>query len=120
MSALPSARHLLLAALLGLASACGSHRDEVRSNAPARGAEAVVVGTVLDASTGEPLGGLRVRGPRGTSAVSARDGHFELRGLREGESGELVIELPGGATQRQLLRDLSPGSIEVVIHVRRR
>lgn len=118
MNARHSARLLVLAAGLLLACACGSRRDELRSGA--RGAPALVVGTVLDAATGEPLGGVRVRGPHGTSAVSARDGRFELRGLHEGDSGELQAELSGGATHRQVLRTLAPGPIEVVIHVRRR
>jgi hypothetical protein len=113
-------RFLFAVAICCAVPACGSQRDDLRSNASTQGRDARVVGTVLDAASGEPLGGVRVKGPHGTSAVSARDGRFELRGLHEGDAGELVAELSGGETHRQPLRELSAGTIEVVMHVRRR
>ena len=107
---------LLLLALC--AAACGSRREDARTRS-LDGPAATVAGTVLDAANGAPLAGVRIEGPHDTRAVSGRDGRFELTGLQAGTSGELVVRLSGERTVRRPLRKLSPGTLEVVIHVPR-
>lgn len=98
---------LLLA--LFCACACG------KTSRP--GAEARIVGTVIDASTGTPVAGVRVEGPHGTSAVSGDDGRFEIRGLREGDRGEVVAQSDDGRRGGVSLLPLAAGRREVVVHL---
>jgi protocatechuate 3,4-dioxygenase beta subunit len=96
-----------------LASACGGP--------PSRpGAEALVTGTVLDASTGVPVPGARIDGPGGTHAVSGSDGRFELQGLRERDEGEVLAQTDDGRRGSVHLRPLAPGRLEIALHLARR
>ena len=106
---------LLLSTALGASCARGGTHDDARASSSA--APAVVAGTVLDAATGEPLAGVRIEGPHGTRAVSARDGRFELSGLRAGEEGDLVAKGEGRPTHVRRLRPLAEGRLEIVIHL---
>jgi hypothetical protein len=104
---------ITLASALLLASACGG--------TPSRpGAEALVTGTVLDASTGSPVSGARVEGPAGTHAVSGSDGRFELQGLRERDEGDVVAQTDDGRRGSVRLRPLAPGRLEIALHLARR
>ena len=121
----------LLAAGLALATmACGTSPEaderavtagEARSVASGTG-PCVVVGTVIEAATAEPVGGARVEGPGGFVATTDEDGRFELSGLALGAAGELVasLETEGGGRLQGLnrLRPLRAGRLEVVIFLR--
>jgi hypothetical protein len=84
------------------------------------GEPAVVVGTVLDASTGQGVAGIRVEGPFEACAVSDERGRFEMTGLRAGDAGELAARSPDGRRGSVTLRPLAPGRLEVVLHLARR
>ena len=101
---------LALALALG---ACGTGRSGTRPG------ESIVVGTIVDAATGEPLSGVRVEGPGGAHATSGRDGRFELRGLSPGDQGDVTARLPDGRSGRASLRPLEAGPLEVVLHLSR-
>jgi hypothetical protein len=103
----------LAAGLSGIA-ACGPARPGGSHLEKGAAADAIVVGTCLDAETGEKLSGVKIEGPGGTSTVSKRDGRFELRGLRAGQSGTLVAVLPDGRRADLMLRPLAAGTLEVV------
>lgn len=83
----------------------------------AQTAEAIVRGTVLDAASGEALGGIHVDGPHDTHAVSDRNGRFELDGLHAGDEGLVVAKTPDGRTGSVKLRKLEAGALEVVLNV---
>lgn len=80
------------------------------------GAPAFVAGTVLDGSTGRPVGGARVTGPGGREAVSDACGRFELA-LVAGLAGPLLAR-EGARSGENRLRPLEPGRLEVVIVLR--
>jgi len=124
---------LCAAALLGalLTGSCGSSevegepgpRADYQTNPgsgarAARGGPARIVGTTVDASSGEPLAGCLVQGPGGTQATSDRSGRFEIRDLPVGAAGELVATAEDGRSGRNRLRPLKSGSLEVVVFVR--
>jgi hypothetical protein len=81
--------------------------------------DATVVGTVLDAATREPLAGVDVRGPHDSRATSDAAGRFRLESLHAGEAGEVVARSDDGLEARVALRPLSPGELEIVLHLRR-
>ena len=112
-----------LGALIALLAACHNPRPPevppAYGVAPAQsGAAPIVTGTVLDARTGKPIAGARVRGPGGVETTSDAQGHFVLRGLALGASGELVATTEAGLTGKNLLRALTGGQLEVVLHLR--
>jgi hypothetical protein len=80
----------------------------------------VVFGTVIEASTGKPLPGARVRAPNGVEVVCDARGRFVLAGLEPGLSGELVGTSESGLEGRNRLRPLEPGRLEVVLYLRPR
>ena len=112
-------------ALALLATACGSS-PEVEGAAKetsavahdTSGAAPVVVGTAIEASSGEPLAGVRIEGPGGSQAVSDADGRFVLRGLVVGMEGELRGTAAGGLVGVNRLRPLKAGELEVVLFLR--
>jgi hypothetical protein len=118
-----NARTALLLALLP-AAACRSAKEEP-DGAPAPLAAAadleqgppIVLGTVVDAASGEPLAGAHVVAPDGSATTTGPDGRFLLKGLPRGTAGDLVAT----AGQRKgsvRLRPVSGGRLEVVVHVR--
>ena len=109
--------HALLVALacIGGAACNGTARDapgHAASDAPA-----VVSGTVIDAATGEPLGGVKIVGPHGTQCVSGGDGRFELDGLHAGDAGAISASGSDGRAATLELRPLRPGVLEVVLRL---
>jgi hypothetical protein len=94
--------------------------EAARAAAPAAsiGPAPIVTGTVLDARTGKPIAGARVRGPGGAEAQSDARGRFVLRGLALGAAGELVGTTEAGLSGKNLLRPLESGPLEVVLHLR--
>jgi len=106
---------LAAALLLALVCACACSRGHSRP-----GPEAVVVGTVLDAATGQPAPDIRLEGPEGTRAVSDAHGRFEMEGLRAGDAGEITAQAPDGRRGSVRLRPLAPGRLEVVVQLYRR
>jgi len=118
-----SARVLLVFLALGL-SGCACC-DDAQSSPTAAGTvdaaagEAIVQGTVVDAATRAPVAGAQVTAPGGSRARSDDAGRFRIAGLAPGLEGELVAEGPDGAVGRVPLRPLRPGTLEVVVHLRR-
>lgn len=118
-------KSLALVLLVALLSCCRSDdaRSSSASSGPAWGSAssrpgepAVVSGTVVDASTGEPVAGALVRGPNDARARTDSKGRFELEGLASGVEGELVGEADGRRGTLRL-RPLRPGRLEVVLHL---
>jgi hypothetical protein len=105
---------LAVSLLLALACACACSGRSGRA-----GAEATVVGTVLDARNGAPVGSVRLEGPQGARAVSKEDGRFEMTGLRAGDAGEIVGRADDGRTGSVPLQPLPAGRLEVVLYLRR-
>jgi hypothetical protein len=110
--ALTLALSLLLALALACACACSGRSSRA-------GADATVVGTVLDVRNGAPVSGVRLEGPQGARAVSKDDGRFEMTGLRAGDSGEIVGRSDDGRTGSLILQSLPAGRLEVVLYLRR-
>lgn len=120
-------RALRVACLLAvsLIAACGSSQvggkssstGEFAPGAPAPGGPAVICGTTLAAATGKPLAGVRVVTPDGVEALSDAAGHFEIRGLALGTTGELVATTTDGRRGSNWLRPLKSGALEVVVFV---
>ena len=102
------ARALGLAAGLLLAACGGPH-----TGAPAPGT-AVITGTTLDAATGQPLAGVEVTGPGGQRTTSDPAGRFVLRGIPEGQTGEVRARAPDGREAANPLRPLQNERLEVV------
>jgi hypothetical protein len=94
---------------------CGPSKHSGRADTAA--AEAVVTGTCVDAETGEHLAGAKIEVPGGKSAVSGRDGRFEIRGLHAGDDGEITARMQDGRAARNPLRPLQPGTLEVVLRL---
>jgi hypothetical protein len=115
-----SARVLLAFLALGL-SGCACCDGETPHGAAQSAAaeEASVQGTVVDAATRAPVAGAQVRAPDGSRARSDEAGRFRIAGLAPGLAGELVAEGPDGGVGRLPLRPLRPGTLEVVVHLRR-
>lgn len=103
-----------VALVLALACACACS-DKSRP-----GEEALVVGTVIDAATGQAVPEIRLEGPGGARATSDERGRFEMEGLRAGDAGEIVAKAPDGRRGGVTLRALQPGRLEVVVQLYRR
>ena len=109
---------LALITLLAVAPELAGCSPSRRSQADQRAsAEAVLTGTCVDAETGARLGGVKIEAPGGKSAVSDRDGRFEIRGLKAGEDGAVVASLSDGRRASLTLRPLAPGPLEVVLQL---
>jgi hypothetical protein len=108
----------LLLVIAGV-SACGGGTRESTSHS-ASGERVTVLGTVVDAATGEPVSGIKVIGPHGTQCVSGSGGRFELEGLHVGDAGELAASASDGRAATVPLRPLHPGDLEVVLRLARR
>src|SRR6516225_9958164 len=103
---------LALAAALSCTGCMGCGQSKHSGSLDAA-AEAVVTGTCIDAETGERVAGAKIEAPGGKSAVSGRDGRFEIRGLHAGDEGELIARMSDGRKAQNHLRPLSPGTLEV-------
>lgn len=110
---------LAIGALLA-GAACNGAAREAPAQRAASDARALVVGTVVDAATGEPLAGIKVVGPHDSQCVSGRDGRFELEGLRAGDAGTLSASASDGRAATLALRPLGPGRLEVVLRLAQR
>ena len=99
----------------GFGAGCGS--NGTTQSAAAISGTAIVCGTVIDASTGEPAAGVRVEGPHGRSANSDKQGRFEFKDLGVGTEGELTAKDDRGRTARVQLRRLAAGRLEVVLQL---
>ena len=77
----------------------------------------VVVGTVVEATSGAPVAGATIVGPDGIETVTDAEGRFRLKGMAPGASGDLkaTAGLLEGSVR---LRPLAGGRLEVVLHVR--
>lgn len=102
-------------ALVASCGSCGSNVSHSSTAVPA--GRAIVLGTVLDAGTGEPVPGVRVEGPAGCTATSDARGRFELPDLPVGTRGEVRAQTSDGRTARVSLRALAPGHLEVVLQL---
>lgn len=78
---------------------------------------AIVVGTVLDAASGEPVADVRVEGPEGKHATSDSSGRFQFAAFTVGTEGELTAKTSDGRRGRVKLRKLEPRPLEVVIQL---
>ncbi len=111
---------VLLCAVLFAASACCA-RDPRSAGGASQGtgvdAAVVVVGTVVDAASGDAVAEARVKGPRGVKAVTDEKGKFELKGLEVGDEGEVVVTTDDRRRGSVVLRKLRGGVLEVVVHV---
>jgi len=100
----------LLGALLG-AAGCG----RADGGEPDGHGGTLVVGTVLEAATGEPLAGVQITGPGAARAVSDARGRFSL--TVEGP-GTLQAEGRDGLRASNPLQSLHGDRLEVVLHLR--
>ena len=82
------------------------------------GAAPLVTGTVIEASTGNLLEGVTVKGPAGQTATTDAEGHFELRDLVAGSSCLIRASSASGLKGENQLRSLMAGALEVVIYLR--
>jgi hypothetical protein len=113
---------LLLCALgaCGTDGAGGASGSSGPAASAALGARAATItGTVVDADSGAPVAGASIEGPGGARASSDAQGRFTLSGLPVGVEGELVARGQDGAEARNRLRPLRPGTLEVVLRLRR-
>ncbi len=118
--------HVLALLLAVLAFACGSSQragEDAPSGpgpipASAKSGPPVVVGTVLEAASGQPVAGATVTGPNGATAETDADGRFRLKGLSAGDGGTLKAVGPAGLEGQVKLRPLAGGRLEVVLHLR--
>lgn len=108
-----------------LIAACGSGPEVEGADAGTSavaydhsGEAPVVLGTAIEASTSQPLAGVRIEGPGGTQAISDADGRFVLRGLAVGMEGELKGTTEAGLKGVNRLRPLKGGQLEVVLFLR--
>ena len=110
-------RALLLT--LVLATACGDAGAPSHATPEAEPSRAAsIVGTTLDAASGESLAGVEVRTPDGRRCLSDERGWFELGGLPTGWSGEITARAADGRSDARGLRPLAAGALEVVLHLR--
>ena len=114
----------LLALALACAGGCKSPEPTSGSTAavelPApdpRLGPPVVLGTVIEAATGQPVAGAKVVAPNGLEALTDDSGRFQLRGLEHGSEGELQAS-SGDLAGSIRLRPLLGGRLEVVLHLR--
>ena len=100
----------VIANLAIVAAACTQQISEATRTA-------IVVGTVVDAASGEPLADVRVEGPGGKHATSDAAGHFQVAAFPAGTEGELTAKTADGRSGRVMLRKLEPRPLEVVIQL---
>ena len=114
---------VLLPALAWAGLACGSSGASGEQPPPPSPVAAdvlagppVVMGTVIEASSGKPVEGAVVRAPDGTETTTDAEGRFRLKGLAHGTQGPLTatLGLLRGTVQ---LRPLEGGRLEVVLHL---
>lgn len=106
-----------------LAAACsarenGSGSGGSRDHRNVDPSSATIVGTTLDAATGEPLEGVEVTAPGGAHATSGPDGRFSIPGLAIGTEGTLTARASDGRKAENRLRPLRAGELEVVLRLR--
>jgi hypothetical protein len=106
---------LVLAAATFTALACCAHHGSTQTEKSA--SESVLTGTCVDAATGERLSGVKVEAPGGKSAVSGRDGRFEIRGLNAAQGGIVAASSTDGRQASVPLRPMSAGTVEVVLRL---
>jgi hypothetical protein len=111
-------RTLLLVALLLVAGPILPACHNATSNDGASEHGAVVVGTVVDASTGKSVANARIEGPGGRKARSDDRGRFQLEGLEVGTTGEVKATGPDGRTASVQLRRLAAQKLEVVLYLK--
>ncbi|MDZ4774857.1 MAG: hypothetical protein SGI72_17170 [Planctomycetota bacterium] len=114
---------LVLAALTTFASitSCGSNGSpEARSAAAPDMTRSAIVGTVIDAATGEAVANVRVEGPRQKSTRSDARGRFVFDDLEIGTEGEVSASTDDGRKARIALRRLAPGRLEIVLQLTNR
>jgi hypothetical protein len=106
---------------LGAACAPVERAPEPAPSAPLlsdlKAGPAVVVGTVIEASTGGAVAGARVSGPDGSEALTDAAGRFRIKGMPVGTQGELRA-VAGALEGAVRLRPLAGGRLEVVVYVR--
>jgi hypothetical protein len=105
---------VVLGAARELAGCSPSRRSASDQHASA---EAVLMGTCVDAETGARVAGATVGAPGGKSATSDRNGRFEIHGLRSGEGGVVTASDSDGRRASLTLRPLAPGTLEVVLQL---
>jgi hypothetical protein len=81
------------------------------------GPTATLVGTALEAASGQRLAGVVLHGPDGMQTRSDESGRFEFAGLPLGWRGPLIAEGPDGLRTELRLRPLGPGRLEVVLRL---
>jgi hypothetical protein len=106
---------LALAFAAFTALACCARHGATQSEKNA--SESVLTGTCVDAATGERLSGVKVEAPGGKSAVSGRDGRFEIRGLPAGQGGSVTASTSDGRQASVPLRPMIAGTLEVVLRL---
>jgi hypothetical protein len=105
-------------AVLGTCTSCGSNGShDARGGSSANETSACVLGTVIDAATGEPVANVEVEGPNDRSTRSDAHGRFEFKNLEIGTEGEIKAATDDGRKARIALRRLAPGRLEVVLHL---
>lgn len=118
----------VLAACVWLATCSCESNSHERDSSPmplhsisfeSREGPPVVAGITLLASTGQPLGGVTLTLPDGTTAVSDEQGRFELTGMRPGLEGLLEARTKDGLVGTNPLLPLSGGRLEVVVRLRK-
>jgi hypothetical protein len=106
----------------GCAPASTSNNKQGTFNASAREAaadqECSIVGTTLEAATGDVLANVEIKGPNGAHAVSDKNGRFALEDLPPGTTGEVEGLARDGRKARATLRPLAPGRLEIVLYLK--
>ena len=102
------------------ASNSGNKQGEFSMTAEEAGAQQTcsVVGTTLEAATGEVLAEVEIKGPAGSHAKSDKHGHFVLENLPAGTTGEVEALAHDGRKARTTLRPLAPGKLEIVLYLK--
>jgi len=123
---IPPSAHRALALVLALALAgCGTDGAERAAGSPGGGSSALgarsatITGTVVDAESGAVVAGVSIEGPGGARAKSDERGRFTLSGLPVGGEGQIVARSQDGREAVNRLRPLRPGTLEVVLRLRR-
>ena len=96
---------------------CGSNGSPATHSGSAKDGRARVVGTVVDAASGDVLANVKVDGPNGRSTRSDAHGRFEFTDLEIGTEGELTAATDDGRKARVPLRRLAVGRLEVVLQM---
>jgi len=77
-----------------------------------------IVGTTLEAATGEALADVEIQGPLDSRAMSDKQGHFMLDDLPPGTTGEVEASARDGRKARATLRPLAAGRLEIVLYLK--